>query len=105
MHGVKGRWRVIERIQRVVLAHRRLVATLAYVGVTIAAYAGAFFLRYEFSWPAELTPLFAYTLPILLALRVGFSYAFRLGLGRWRFVGPGDLIRLAVALSCGSALF
>src|SRR5687768_13527665 len=105
MSAVTGWWRGIERIHRAVLAHRRLIATLVYVGVTIVAYWGAFFLRYELAWPTELTPLFAYTLPILLALRIGFSYAFRLGLGRWRFVGPADLIRLCFALVCGSALF
>jgi FlaA1/EpsC-like NDP-sugar epimerase len=96
---------IIERLQRVVLAHRRLVATWVYVGVTVVAYWGAFYLRFDLSWPNDQTRAFLSTLPLLIAVRVGCSYGFRLGLGRWRFVSARDVIRLGLAVASGSALF
>ena len=62
-----GRWlSLLEWLGRFVYSHRRLVATVAYVGC---------------------------------------SYAFRLGIGRWRFVSARDMIRLSLAVTCGSVIF
>ena len=94
-----------QRLWKNVYRHRRLVATMVYSAVTILAYAGAFVLRHDFTWPRQFTSLFLVTLPILIAVRVGCSYAFRLGVSRWRFVSARDAIRLALAITCGSALF
>ena len=94
-----------ERSARVIHRHRRGVATMVYSGVAIAAYAAAFLLRHELSWPEELTSVFLVTLPLLVLVRIGCSYGFRLGIGRWRFVGASDVIRLGTAVTCGSALF
>jgi FlaA1/EpsC-like NDP-sugar epimerase len=44
-------------------------------------------------------------LALLVAIRVGFALATRLGIGSWRYVGLHDLLRLTLAATAGSILF
>ena len=51
------------------------------------------------------TGLFLWSLTLLVAVRVGFALAARLGIGSWRYAGIHDLLRLTLAATAGSILF
>ena len=85
--------------------HRKLIALSAYGVAAAAAYSIAFFVRFEFTWPTQLTTTFLITLPILLVLRGLSDSAFRLVVGSWRYVGVRDVVRLTGATGLGSLLF
>jgi FlaA1/EpsC-like NDP-sugar epimerase len=85
--------------------HRRFTATLAYAGITVIALALAFLARWEFE-PAVLRGSdFWGLLPVLVAVRLGVNIWFRMAMGRWRFVGTRDFLRLLGALTTGSLVF
>ncbi len=89
----------------VITRHRKLIALSAYALAAAAAYSIAFFVRFEFTWPTQLTTTFLITLPILLVLRALSDSAFRLAVGSWRYVGVRDVVRLTGATGLGSLLF
>ncbi|HEX2190386.1 MAG TPA: nucleoside-diphosphate sugar epimerase/dehydratase [Longimicrobiaceae bacterium] len=92
-------------VRRIRYLHRRTVAFVAYTGVTVAAYALAFLLRFEFAWPREYTATFLGSLVLLVVIRHACHQFFRLTTGRWRFVGVHDVLRLGVATLVGTAVF
>lgn len=85
--------------------HRRLVALAAYAGTAGLAYAGAFLIRFELTWPEAYNAVFWATLPVLLANRVAWAVALRLSNGRWRFVSTADVLRLFMATLAGTTGF
>lgn len=85
--------------------HRKLIALSLYAFAAAAAYAIAFFVRFEFSWPTQLTATFLITLPVLLVLRALSDSAFRLAVSSWRYVGVRDVVRLTGATGLGTVLF
>ena len=101
--------RLVQRILKILFRlrdrHRRLVSFCLYGAVTTVAFALAFFLRFELSWPAQYTGAFLSTLPLLLAIRLALGRALKLATSRWRFVGTQDMVRLLAATTLGSVLF
>ena len=93
--------RVVPHAQR----HRRVVAALVYTGITTGALSLAYFVRSDFNSESVLNSSFAQTLLVLLLIRLGVNYLFRLGLGRWRYVGIRDFGRLLAATTTGSVIF
>ncbi len=85
--------------------HRRVVAALVYTGITTGALGLAYLVRSDFSRESVLNSSFTQTLLVLLLIRLGVNYLFRLGLGRWRYVGIRDFGRLLVATTAGSVSF
>jgi len=81
---------------------RRALGLLVHVALMAAAYLGAFLLRFEFVVPSSVAPTLWIGLPIFLACRLPFLFAFRLTAGWWRYVSLSDLVRIVQALSLGS---
>jgi FlaA1/EpsC-like NDP-sugar epimerase len=74
--------------------YRRILALLIYAGITAAAYATAYLLRFDFAVPPELAALFAWTVVPLIAIRTAAFRAFGLTRERWRYVSTSDVARL-----------
>jgi FlaA1/EpsC-like NDP-sugar epimerase len=94
--------RVVRRLRYV---HRRPVTNAIYGAIVVVAYTVAVLFRFEFDWPRWLTGVFLATLPLLVAVRLACSWAFRLTTSRWRFVGVHDVARLVAATATGSLVF
>jgi FlaA1/EpsC-like NDP-sugar epimerase len=85
--------------------NRRVIALTIYGGVAAVSYLFGYLLRFDFSMPDPYPGVYAWTVPVLVAIRIVFGLVFRLSTGRWRFVGPGDVIRLTVAVTAGTVVF
>jgi FlaA1/EpsC-like NDP-sugar epimerase len=85
--------------------HRRIATTIVYSFIAVAAYTFAFLLRFDFAIPQTQLRNLLVTLPIVIALRLAGSFAFRISTGRWRFVSTRDAVRLIAAAVSGSAVF
>jgi FlaA1/EpsC-like NDP-sugar epimerase len=97
------RWRatVLHRLS----ASRRVVALLIYGGITVLAYLAAYLLRFNFEIPADYGDMALRSVPVLIAVRLLCARAFRLSAGRWRFVSTRDVLRLVIAVGCGTIVF
>ena len=85
--------------------HRRLVASVVFAVVATGSLTLAYLARFEFE-PAEFVGWeFGQALALLVVIRLGVNYAFRLGIARWRFAGTHDFLRLLWATTVGSGLF
>ncbi len=85
--------------------HRRVSALLAYGLAAAVGLALAYLARWEFDLSVLSDPEFPRALGLLLVLRLGTGHWFRLAMGRWRYVGTGDFVRLLQAMTTGSLLF
>lgn len=95
----------IEHAIELMRRHRRATSTVVYSAVTLSALAAAYFVRFEFSLAPEWTDQFWPAAAILVTLRLGVNYVFRMGISRWRYVGTRDVVRLIGAVTVGSAVF
>lgn len=93
--------RLIDRLR----LRRRSVAVALYACVAVLAYFAGFLVRFEFRPRTEYLRLFLLTAPLLVAIRVGCSIAFKLITRRWRFASTADVVRLGAATTVGSAIF
>jgi len=93
--------RVISYAQK----HRRVVAALVYTGISSASLGLAYLVSSDFNSESVLNWSFTQALLVLLLVRLAVNYLFKLGLGRWRYVGIRDFGRLLVATTIGSAIF
>lgn len=98
---ISGPRRLYDRLS----SHRRPVAYGLYAAVTAVAYAAAFLLRFDLSWPAGYVPTYVSTLPVLIGIRLASDALFDLATGRWRYVGLSDVMRLLGATAVGSIVF
>ena len=98
------RWLTLaERVHDRLAHHRRGVALLVYSSLILAATA----LASAFSVGLDLTAVAwtdAVLMGCLLVLRLPLYWRVRLSIGRWRFVGVGEVIRLAGATVLGSIM-
>lgn len=85
--------------------HRRLVSLGAFAVATTASYAFAFWASFDLAWPAGSGEVFATSLALLLVIRLVAAHACGLATHRWRFVGAGDMRRLALAVAAGTLVF
>lgn len=76
--------------------------------VILAAYAGSFIARFDFvpsSIPQAQWDMFLQGIPVLVLLRMGALWYFKLYRGLWRYVSVFDLVQIAKASITSSALF
>ncbi|HEX7048840.1 MAG TPA: hypothetical protein VF188_01410, partial [Longimicrobiales bacterium] len=97
--------RFASRVYSFLGQRRRWVALAAYGAVAVAAYFLAFLLRFELSWRSDYTTTVVRTLPLLVITRLVCAHAFRLLMGRWRFVSTRDVMRLVAATTTGTFAF
>ena len=95
----------VNTLLRLIHKYRRTATSVIYASIAATSYSLAFLLRFDFAWPATYTGVFLWSLALLVAVRVGFALATRLGVGSWRYVGIRDLLRLTLAATAGSILF
>jgi FlaA1/EpsC-like NDP-sugar epimerase len=114
-HGNNGRrsqrQRTAEALQkvwaptyRVASSNRRVASAFVYSLLAVAAYVGAFLLRFDFAVPVEQRAIMSATLPVVVLLRLAASYAFGISTGRWRYVGTIDVQRLVASTATASAI-
>ena len=85
--------------------HRRLVASVVFGIVAGGSLTLAYLARFEFEASAFFGWTFGQALGLLVGIRLGVNYVFRLGIGRWRYAGTRDFLRLLAATTVGSGLF
>ncbi len=76
--------------------------------VVLAAYAGSFIARFDLvpsSIPQVQWDMFLQGIPVLVLLRLGALWYFKLYRGLWRYVSVFDLVQIAKASITSSALF
>jgi FlaA1/EpsC-like NDP-sugar epimerase len=88
---------------RIASTNRGLSTTLVYGVLALGAYSTAFLLRFEFAIPADQIEAMARTVPLIIGLRLGASFIFRISTSRWRFVSTPDIRRLVAATMAASA--
>ena len=85
--------------------YRTIATSLIYTAIASFALLLAYLTRFEFDVArVGREPVLA-ALALLVLTRVAVNYAFRLGMGQWRYVGNRDYARLVLAETVGSALF
>lgn len=97
--------RLFRTLRGFAVRHRSPVVLAIYGGVAVVAYALAYVVRFDLTWPGGWTGTFALSVPVLVMVRLLTTRAFRLTMGRWRFVGTGDVVRLVAASTTGTVLF
>ena len=100
---------LVERVALSVLGvarrHRRLVASVVFGVVATGSLTLAYLARFEFESAAFVRWSFGQALVLLVSIRLGVNYVFRLGIASWRFAGTHDFVRLLGATTVGSGLF
>ncbi|MFW6331370.1 MAG: polysaccharide biosynthesis protein, partial [Gemmatimonadota bacterium] len=93
-----------EHAYRRIYHYRRTLAYGLYGLVAALSYGAAFLLRFEFAVPPDQLRVMLVTVPAVVLARVLFAWLLRLSSGRWRFIATGDVVRLFVATTAGTAL-
>ena len=96
---------MISSLFKVLLKYRRILILLAYTFFVIAAFYGAFLLRFEFNISAKDMQVFWLRLPILLIIKIVVFACFGLYSGLWRFVSASDIWSIVKANSVASTVF
>ena len=86
------------------LSTRRFLIIAVHLALWVASVYLAFFLRFEYPFSAKVRLELGLWLPVLLAIRTGTFFAFRLYRGLWRYTGARDLIALMKAVTLSSLL-
>lgn len=84
---------------------RRPVVILIELAVFVFANYFAFLIRFDGAIPAMEFDLFASYLPVYVAIRLVFLFAFSIDKGLWRYVSATDLFNIGNSLAVGSVLF
>jgi FlaA1/EpsC-like NDP-sugar epimerase len=85
--------------------YRRLGIAILQLLLTVLGYIAAFMIRFEFQIPAADYTIMINTLPILVLVRLGAYYYFKLYSSGWRFVSMQDLINIVRSIFWGSVIF
>lgn len=93
-----------QRILHQAHVHRRAAASLIYAGIAVAGVALAYLARFDFQPEVLASSAFAIVAGLVVVVRLGTNYAFRLTTSRWRYVSTQDFRRLLAAVSVGSAV-
>lgn len=104
--GVLG---TVRRIGILVLRHvhrrRRILATLSTILLTALAFATAYWVRFDLSWPAVHTQTMLLAVGPLIILRLITSRLFHLNAHLWRYTGTLDMVEVLLATGASSLLF
>ncbi|MGZ8377122.1 MAG: polysaccharide biosynthesis protein [Gemmatirosa sp.] len=87
------------------LRRRRWVIAAIVVVLTVAGYASAYLLRYDFLVPASAARTLWQTVPLLLAVRLTVYAHYGLFRGYWQHFGFQDLLSVVAAATSSSLLF
>jgi FlaA1/EpsC-like NDP-sugar epimerase len=85
-------------------ANRRVATTFIYCILAVVSYTGAFLLRFDFAVPVQQRASLALSLPVIVLLRLGTSYAFGITTARWRYVCTQDVLRLVASTTTATLL-
>ena len=85
--------------------NRKAFIVSVHLLVILASYLLAFFLRFDFTIPADNILAFYNTLPILIVVKIFFLYYFGLFSGLWRYVSIDDLWRILKASTLSTVVF
>ena len=92
-------------VKNVLLTYRRVFVILAHLAMWTASLAGAFLLRFEFSFPQHYLATFPLWLAEVLVVRSVVHLVMGLFTGLWRYSSSRDLIALAKASVVSTAVF
>ena len=84
--------------------YRRATALLGHVALGMAAFAGAFVIRFEGDIPEFYWQMMVWTLPLAVLFKSAAVLHYRITRDLPRYVGLEDLVRILKAASAGSAL-
>jgi len=101
--GARRSWR--ELLQPFVLRHRRIATIATTLAIVVGAYAGAVLLRFDFTIPDDLEPIFLHTIVAVLVAKLVAFWAAGLFTGWWRHVSIRDVEDIARGNLFGSLLF
>lgn len=96
---------LIERSIESLSFFRRAIVILIELAVFVFANYFAFLIRFDGAIPAMEFDLFASYLPVYVAIRLVFLFAFSIDKGLWRYVSATDMFNIGNSLAVGSALF
>src|SRR5437870_11457309 len=82
--GARRSWREI--LQPFVVRHRRVATVATTLAIVVGAYVGAVLLRFDFTIPFDLEPIFAHTIVAVLVSKLVAFWAAGLFTGWWRHV-------------------
>ena len=85
--------------------YRTFTASVVYGMISACSLAIAYLVRFEYEIEQVLSHDFGIALLVLVGVRLAVNYGMRLPLGRWRYVGSRDFVRLIVAQTIGSFVF
>src|SRR5262245_17797174 len=94
-----------QRPSSFVFTHRRLFVVAIHCVLWALSFVGAFYLRFEFSFPAEFEKVIVAWVVGLVALRSLASYWFGAFHGLWRYSGVRDLLTLFKATTVSTVAF
>ena len=93
-------------LKLLVLKNHRVFSFLLTAACCIAAYVGAFLLRFDLhAIPKEHLPCLWIGLPIMVAIRLITLRIFGVNRGLYRFVSIDDFVKLSKAIALGSVMF
>jgi FlaA1/EpsC-like NDP-sugar epimerase len=92
---------VFDRLTR----YRIVGIFFAHLAIVVAAYLGAFFLRFELSIPYPYQILVRQTLPALVVIRLVLFRRHHLFSGWWHYVGVADVLDILRSVTTGSICF
>lgn len=82
---------------RLLLQMRRPLIAALHAGLIALAWTGSFAIRLDFNIPEPYRTAVVTSLPLVLVVKLGVFYVFRLFQGWWKYVGLNDLIDIAKA--------
>src|SRR5687767_11133536 len=92
-------------MKQLILRYRRLAIVLLHLSLCIVSNTAAFLLRFDGQFPREHVSAFLYSLPVLVVVRGGFFWTFKLYHGFWRYASLWDLQRIILSVLLSSAVF
>ena len=96
---------MISSLLKFFLRYRRIFILFVNIFLVIAAFYGAFILRFEFDIPEEYMQVFWSRLPVLLIIKIIVFAYFGLYSGLWSFVSASDIWSIMKANSVASTIF
>jgi FlaA1/EpsC-like NDP-sugar epimerase len=92
-------------LKNFVYDNRKALIISVHLCLALFSYMLAFYLRFDFTIPAERLIVFYKTLPLLIIIKMLLLYHFRLFSGIWKYVGIDDLWRILKASALSTVLF
>jgi FlaA1/EpsC-like NDP-sugar epimerase len=87
-----------------ILKYRKVIIVLSQAVLLALAYYLSFMLRFDFRWDEPFMVVFLQTLPLVLGIKLGVFYYFKLFRGWWRYVGMSDLFDIIKAAMTSAVL-